>query len=94
MPEPITTDLAPFVPHRGSRGIVLEVRQLTDGVFEVATMVPGHGAKQGGTLTVEELFDLARRLQKAASFAMAHRWEALPVFPGRNGLAQILDDVR
>jgi hypothetical protein len=72
--KPVQVELTPFVPTPRGRGIVLEVRDLGDGTFEVVTMVPGHGAKQGGTVTAEELFRLGRELTKTASALIGARW--------------------
>ncbi|MBA4192240.1 MAG: hypothetical protein C0467_30085 [Planctomycetaceae bacterium] len=85
MSPPISTDLEPFIPCRRSRGVVLEVRQLDVDEFEIVTIIPGNGAKQGGVITAEALLALSEKLKHAAVFAMRHRWLAVPSFPSANG---------
>lgn len=85
MKLPIQVPLEPFIPCKRGRGVVLEVRDLGDGTFELATIVPGFGSKQGGVLTAKELFDLGRRLTLAVSMAAKSAWDAVPIFPDRNG---------
>jgi hypothetical protein len=76
---PITVDLAPFVEaERKPRGVVLEVRCRGDGTFELTTIVPGHGAKQGGVLDVQQLYHLGRRMCLVASVEMKRMFDATP----------------
>lgn len=85
MQPPISIVLEPFIPDRHRSGVTIAVRQVDDDDFEIATIIPGNGAKQGGIVSAEQLYALAEKLKAAAVFAMNHRWQAVPVFADRNG---------
>lgn len=88
MPNLIERDLAPFVEARSGRGIVLQIRNLGDGFFELVTIVPGHGAKQGGLIAAQDLFSLGRAMTLAASEQMAEMWHRTPTPATRNGTTE------